>query len=159
MSEATTKALRVAFPSAGSRRVMRFRGRGSSLGLKARKTAEIVQQIARGFPFMTLQTLEFNSGLALSLLASIIGVPERTLARRKTAGKLAPDESERLLRIANLFEKCVELFEGDVAAAVSWLTTPKKALNQEPPLMYARTEFGAREVEDLIGRLEHGVFT
>jgi putative toxin-antitoxin system antitoxin component (TIGR02293 family) len=103
--------------------------------------------------------LEVNSGLALSLLASILGIPERTLARRKTAGKLAPDESERLLRVSNLFEKCVELFEGDVTAAVNWLTTPKKALNQERPLMYARTEFGAREVEDLIGRLEHGVFS
>lgn len=137
---------------------MHFRGRGASLGLGARNTAEIIQQVARGFSFATLQTLEFNSGLALSLLASVIGIPERTLARRKTAGKLAPDESERLLRIANLFEKCVELFEGDVATAVNWLTTPKKALNQEPPLIYARTEFGAREVEDLIGRLEHGVF-
>ena len=158
MSEATTKALRAAFSPAGSRRVMRFRGRGASLGLGARNTAELIQQIARGFPFATLQTLQFNSGLALSLLASIIGIPERTLARRKTAGKLAPDESERLLRISNLFEKCVELFEGDVAAAINWLTTPKKALNQEPPLMYARTEFGAREVEDMIGRLEHGVF-
>jgi putative toxin-antitoxin system antitoxin component (TIGR02293 family) len=158
MSEATTKTLRIAFLPAGSRRVMRFRGRGASLGLGARNTAGLIQQIAHGFSFATLQTLESNSGLGLSLLASIIGIPERTLARRKTAGKLAPDESERLLRISNLFEKCVELFEGDVAAAVNWLTTPKKALNHEPPLMYARTEFGAREVEDLIGRLEHGVF-
>lgn len=159
MSEATTKALRITFPPAGSRRVMRFRGRGASLGLGACNTAQLIQQIARGFSFATLQALELNSGLALSLLASIIGIPERTLARRKTAGRLAPDESERLLRISNLFEKCVELFEGDVTAAVNWLTTPKKALNQEPPLMYARTEFGAREVEDLIGRLEHGVFS
>jgi putative toxin-antitoxin system antitoxin component (TIGR02293 family) len=159
MSGASTKVLRVAFPPAGSRRVMRFRGRGASLGLGASNTAELIQQIERGFSFATLRTLEVNSGLALSLLASIIGIPERTLARRKTAGKLAPDESERLLRISNLFEKCVELFEGDITAAVNWLTTPKKALDQERPLMYARTEFGAREVEDLIGRLEHGVFS
>ena len=159
MSEATTKALRFAFPPARSRRVMHFRGRGASLGLGASNTAELIEQVERGFSYATLQTLEFNSGLALPLLASIIGIPERTLARRKAAGKLAPDESERLLRISNLFEKCVELFEGDVTAAVNWLTTPKKALNQAPPLMYARTEFGAREVEDLIGRLEHGVFS
>ena len=159
MRGASTKALRVAFPSAGPRRVMRFRGRGASLGLGASDTAELIQQVESGFSFATLQTLEFNSGLALSLLASIIGIPQRTLARRQTAGKLAPDESERLLRVSNLFEKCVELFEGDVTAAVNWLTTPKKALNQERPLMYARTEFGAREVEDLIGRLEHGVFS
>ena len=55
------------------------------------------------------------------MLASIIGIPERTLARRKAVGKLEPDESERLLRVSNLFEKSVELFEGDVTAAVNWL--------------------------------------
>lgn len=159
MNGASTKALHVAFPSAGPRRVMRFRGRGASLGLRAGDTAELIQKVESGFSFATLKTLEFNSGLELSLLASIIGIPQRTLARRKAAGKLAPDESERLLRISNLFEKCVELFEGDVTAAAHWLTTPKKALNQETPLIYARTEFGAREAADLIGRLEHGVFS
>src|SRR5271157_2824696 len=158
MSEATAKALRKAIPPTKPHRAMPFRGRGSSLGLGANETPELIQQVERGFPFAALRTLAANSGLALSLLASIIGIPERTLARRKTAGRLAPDESERLLRIANLFEKCVELFEGDVTAAANWLTTPKKALNQKPPLVYARTEFGARQVEDLIGRLEHGVF-
>jgi putative toxin-antitoxin system antitoxin component (TIGR02293 family) len=159
MREATAKALRVAFSPTGSRRAVRFRGRGASLGLGTSNTAQLIEHIERGFSFATLRTLEANSGLALSLLASIIGIPERTLARRKIAGRLAPDESERLLRISNLFEKCVELFEGDVAAAANWLTTPKQALNREPPLRYARTEFGARRVEDLIGRLEHGVFS
>jgi putative toxin-antitoxin system antitoxin component (TIGR02293 family) len=159
MSEVAAKALRVALPLTGSRRTLRFRGRGASLGLAASDTAELIRQVERGFPFATLRTLHANSGLPLFLLASIIGIPERTLARRKASGRLASEESERLLRIANLFEKCLELFEGDVAAAANWLTTPKKALNQQPPLMYARTEFGAREVEDLIGRLEYGVFS
>jgi putative toxin-antitoxin system antitoxin component (TIGR02293 family) len=159
MSGATAKALRATFPPTGSGRIMRFRGRGASIGLATSDTAQLIRQIERGFSFATLRTLQANSGLALSLLASIIGIPERTLARRKTAGRLAPDESERLLRIANLFEKSVELFEGDVAAAANWLATPKKALYQQTPLMHARTELGARQVEDLIGRLEHGVFS
>jgi putative toxin-antitoxin system antitoxin component (TIGR02293 family) len=64
-----------------------------------------------------------------------------------------------LLRVSSLFEKSVDLFEGDVAAAVNWLTSPKKALNRQTPLLYARTEVGAREVEDLIGRLDHGIFS
>ena len=159
MSEAVTKRLRVVFPPTRSGGVVRFRGRGASLGLGSNNTAQLMQHVEKGFSFATLRSLEANSGLALSLLASIIGIPERTLARRKIAGRLAPAESERLLRISNLFEKCVALFEGDVAAAAHWLTAPKRALNQEPPLRYARTEFGAREVEDLIGRLEHGVFS
>lgn len=127
--------------------------------MTASNTAALIQQLQRGLPFKALDVLESNSGMSGSMLASIIGIPDRTLARRKAAGKLTPDESERLLRISTVFEKAVELFEGDIAAAVNWLTTPKKTLDNQSPLVYSRTELGAREVENLIGRLEHGVFS
>ena len=89
----------------------------------------------------------------------IVGIPSRTLIRRKHAGRLKPEESERLLRIINLHNKAIALFEGDRASAVRWLQTPQKALDDSVPLEYAKTEVGARAVEELIGRLEHGVFT
>ncbi|MBI2151046.1 MAG: DUF2384 domain-containing protein [Acidobacteria bacterium] len=141
------------------RRGIRFKARGASLGITAASTGELISQVERGFSFKSLRKLESHSGMPVSLIASIIGIPERTLARRKTAGKLTSEESERLLRISSVFEKAVELFEGDVAAAVKWLTTSQKALGHNPPWAYARTELGAREVENLIGRLEHGVFS
>lgn len=58
-----------------------------------------------------------------------------------------------------VFEKAVELFEGDVEAARRWLNTPNKALADTSPAKKAETESGAREVEHLIGRLEHGEFS
>jgi putative toxin-antitoxin system antitoxin component (TIGR02293 family) len=133
--------------------------RGRTLGLTAANSDELIRQLERGFSFKTLQALESRSGLALTRLADILGIPERTLARRKVSRRLTPEESERLLRISAVFEDAVDLFEGDVAAAVNWLTTPRKALGDRPPLTYARTEPGAREVENLIGRLEHGIFS
>ena len=142
-----------------SRQSLRYRLRGSTLGLTAANPAELIQQLERGFSFRTLQTFESRSGLAMSRLAATIGIPERTLARRRVSRRLTPDESERLLRISAIFEDAVDLFEGDVAAAVNWLTTPRKALGDRAPLTYARTEPGAREVENLIGRLEHGIFS
>jgi putative toxin-antitoxin system antitoxin component (TIGR02293 family) len=142
-----------------SRQPLRYRLPGSTLGLTAANPAELIQQLERGFSFKTLQTFESRSGLALSRLAATIGIPERTLARRKVSRRLTPDESERLLRISSIFEDAVDLFEGDVAAAVNWLTTPRKALGDRAPLAYARTGPGAREVENLIGRLEHGIFS
>jgi putative toxin-antitoxin system antitoxin component (TIGR02293 family) len=142
-----------------SRQRLRYRLRGSTLGLTAANPAELIHELERGFSFKTLQTFESRSGLALSRLAATIGIPERTLARRKVTRRLTPDESERLLRISAIFEDAVDLFEGDVAAAVNWLNTPRKALGDRTPLAYARTEPGAREVEDLIGRLEHGIFS
>jgi putative toxin-antitoxin system antitoxin component (TIGR02293 family) len=71
---------------------------------------------------------------------------------------LARDESERLLRISSIFEKAVELFNGDVPEAVTWLRRPRRALANHTPLAYSGTELGAREVENLIGQLEYGVF-
>src|ERR1700687_2751025 len=142
-----------------SRQSLRYRLRGSTLGLAAANPAELIQQLERGFSFKTLQTFESRSGLALSRLAATIGIPQRTLARRKVSRRLTPDESERLLRISAIFEDAVYIFQGDVTAAVNWLTPPRKALGDRAPLTYARPEPGAREVENLIGRLEHGIFS
>ncbi|HEV8607296.1 MAG TPA: antitoxin Xre/MbcA/ParS toxin-binding domain-containing protein [Tepidisphaeraceae bacterium] len=133
--------------------------RGNILGLSAKSTSEMVQRLEAGFHFNALIRFHKVSGLPMATISDFVQIPPRTLARRKTARRLRPEESERLLRIAELFEKALRLFEGDVAAARSWLTRPNKALGHEPPIAYARTEVGAREVEDLVDRLEHGVFS
>jgi putative toxin-antitoxin system antitoxin component (TIGR02293 family) len=132
---------------------------GRTLGLNAKSSGELIQQVRRGFSFHALLDLESRSGVPLAEIASLIDLPPRTLARRKRSGRLSPDESEKLLRISAVFEQAVDLFEGDKAGALKWLTTPKRVLENETPLAYSRTELGAREVEDLIGRLEHGVFS
>ncbi len=159
MSQLSTERSSVIAHAARPRRVVRYMVRGARLGLTASNTAELIQQVERGFSFKALHALESNSGISGSMLASIAGIPQRTLARRKVAGRLTPDESERLLRLSTVFEKAVELFEGDIAAAVRWLTTPKRTFGNASPLIYSRTELGAREVENVIGRLEHGVFS
>ena len=88
-------------------------------------------------------------------------VPNRALSYlaaqgiRFTVG--VADNSRHL--VASLFEQAVDLFEGDAAAARRWLAAPNRALGGESPLSFAETEPGVREVERLIGRLEHGVVT
>jgi putative toxin-antitoxin system antitoxin component (TIGR02293 family) len=159
MSEPDRRVITRAESHAPRRRNLRFRTRGASLGLTATRTDLLVRRIERGLPFKAVESLAALSGLSVTLIASVPGIPERTLARRKAAGTLAPDESERLLQVSTVFENAVELFEGDVAGAVTWLTSPKKVLGHRTPLAYSRTEPGAREVENLIGRLEHGVFS
>jgi putative toxin-antitoxin system antitoxin component (TIGR02293 family) len=43
-------------------------------------------------------------------------------------------------------------------AARAWLGSPQVGLGGAVPLEYAETEVGAREVEDLLGRIEFGVY-
>ncbi|HEY8667415.1 MAG TPA: antitoxin Xre/MbcA/ParS toxin-binding domain-containing protein [Tepidisphaeraceae bacterium] len=133
--------------------------RGRSLGMAAGSTATIVQQVRRGFPYSAIVRFHQSSGLPVGRIAELVGIPQRTLMRRKAKGRLNSGESERLLRVSGIFEKAIELFEGDADGARRWLTKPSKELDDQAPLDFARTEIGAREVEDLIGRLEHGVFT
>ena len=151
-----TNALRLRLPV---RKTAQLKRTGASLGLSAGSVPDLIREVTRGFAYQALVDFGTNSGVSLQSLAETIGIPERTLARRSVSGRLSPEESERLLRVSSIFEKAVALFEGDVQAAVHWLTAPKRALGNQTPFEYARTEIGAREVENLIGRLEHGVFS
>ncbi len=131
-----------------------------SLGLSGGgSTAHVIAQMQNGFPYTALVRFNKVSGLPVGNIAALIRIPQRTLMRRKASGRLHPEESERLLRVSGIFEKAVELFEGDTDAARRWLTAPHAELCGRSPLEFSRAEIGARDVEELIGRLEHGVFT
>jgi len=91
-------------------------------------------------------------------LARWLGLSRATLHRRKKSGQLDATESERLIRVARLMARACEVFESDESAR-SWLKRPALALAGESPLGFADTGIGAREVEVLLGRLEHGVFS
>ena len=82
---------------------------------------------------------------------------EGSFFRRKKSAKPSLEESERLMRLGRVFEQAVALHDGDQDAAREWLETPIAALGDERPLDLAQTDLGAREVEDLIGRIAHGV--
>lgn len=62
------------------------------------------------------------------------------------------------MRYARLYWLSVGFFSGDQQTSRDWLARPARALGGRTPLEFAETEIGAREVEDLIGRLEHGVY-
>jgi len=81
-----------------------------------------------------------------------------TLGRRKNENRLKTDESERLLRIARLFELAVRVL-GEEDAARKWLLAPRAVFGSATPLERASTEVGARQVEDVLGRIEFGVYS
>ena len=146
-------------PTAGAAAARTARGLSETLGLKADSAAAIIKQVERGLPFRSLESVASASGLTIEAIAEFVGLPARQLPRRRAARRLSPSESDRLVRVAALVESAAALFEGDRDAACRWLNAPRRALDGQSPLSYARTELGAREVERLIGRLEHGVFS
>ncbi len=53
----------------------------------------------------------------------------------------------------------IELFEGDRQAAGAWLSQPLRAIGYEAPLVYMDSPERIQTVQNIIGRLEHGIWT
>jgi putative toxin-antitoxin system antitoxin component (TIGR02293 family) len=118
----------------------------------------VIKILKKGLPISAFEKLRQTIDVPDATLARIVNVSPRTLIRRKKEGRLDTDESERIWRIGNLFDRGIRVF-GTQESARRWFKTPNRALEGKAPLEYAETEPGAREVEDLLGRLEHGVFS
>jgi putative toxin-antitoxin system antitoxin component (TIGR02293 family) len=115
-------------------------------------------RLEQGLPYESLMALTSAYDIDPRSLAAILGIPPRTLARRKQQRRLRPDESDRLFRVARI----VALAETTLGAkdkAARWLKRPNRALGNEAPLHRLETELGARQVEDVLGRISHGVYS
>jgi putative toxin-antitoxin system antitoxin component (TIGR02293 family) len=85
-------------------------------------------------------------------------VPKRTLARRKAANEpLTVEETDKALRLARIAVQAERVF-GAPEKAHRWLREPKRALQGETPLAYLASEAGARVVEEMLYRIEYGMF-
>ncbi len=133
------------------------RGLFHELGLRADRAA-LIDAVKAGLTTRVFVDLARRLGVAEATLAEVVGMSLSTLQRRKRAGELTPAEGEHVLRVAALLDRARQVF-GDEAEAADWLTHDNVALGHETPLRMADTELGAREVEDLLGRLEHGVYS
>jgi len=127
------------------------------LGLRARTRVQVIAALKAGLPVGAFNRLQDALAIRTQELAGIVQIPARTLARRQKGQHLDIDESERVLRIGSLFDRAVAVL-GNEDRARQWLKAPQRALGGRTPLEYADTEPGAREVEDLLGQLEDGVF-
>lgn len=112
-----------------------------------------------GVPAGVLVELAERMCLALPQIAKFVLIPQRTLDRRlANKANLKLDEGERALRMLRLHKLATEVFE-DPREAAAWFNEPLTALGGARPIELCSTEAGAREVEQTLGRIEHGVFS
>jgi len=125
---------------------------------KAKHPTELIRKIQKGLRFSELETLQNSIDLPFEQLAAKLAISRSTLQRRKAAGRLSPDESDKVIRYSRLVQQAADFF-GDIEKARAWLKHPQYGLGGAVPLDYARTEAGAREVENLLGRMKYGVYS
>jgi len=129
----------------------------SLLGFRSFDTAALLKRLEEGLSYAAFERLKRRLKVSSLELADAALITHRTLARRKKTGRMQPDESDRLVRLARVFSRAIELYEGDLEGARRWMMRPNRALGGPSPFEMARTEVGAAEVERLINQIEHGV--
>lgn len=67
-------------------------------------------------------------------------------------------ESDRTVRLARVYASAVGMIS-DADKAVEWLQMPNRALGGKRPIDQLDTDVGAREVEDILGRIAYGVYS
>lgn len=121
--------------------------------------SKLVELLQIGLPIDELQELQTSLAVPAEKLAPMLGISKATFHRSKgTGSKLNPAVSDRVVRYARLLGKAGKVI-GDLEDAKQWLNSPQFGLGGAVPLDYAKTEIGAREVENLLGRIEHGVYS
>jgi putative toxin-antitoxin system antitoxin component (TIGR02293 family) len=129
------------------------------LGSKARPSAALARLVREGLPADALFQLAKRLDLRQAEISEKIGIPKRTLTRRLARhGRLTPAESDRTVRLAQVFTTAAETL-GSEEKAAAWLKTPNRALDGGRPLDQLDTDPGVREVESVLGRIAYGVYS
>ena len=126
--------------------------------LQAGSLEDLRNRVRSGLPYGSLDAVTSAYAIDTNELASILNVPPRTLARRRKARRFTADESDRLFRVGRVAALAEDVLGGR-DKATSWLHKPNRALGQKTPLQSLDSDLGAAEVESLLRRIEHGVYS
>ena len=129
------------------------------LGRSIKSSLDLTELIRKGLPASAVASLAEKLDLKNAAISERLGIPQRTLTRRLSQhSRLTAAESDRTVRLARVYATAVEMI-GNAEKAVEWLRTPNRALGGELPLDRLDTDLGARDVEDILGRIAYGVYS
>ncbi|OIN55644.1 type II RES/Xre toxin-antitoxin system antitoxin [Arsenicibacter rosenii] len=118
----------------------------------------IIEASRQGVPAKQADELAQLLNLSFKELAAILQIAERTLHRFRNEGRLDAHSSERLLLLSNLAAHGLMVFDSRADALANWLRYPLKELKDQAPLLLLSTISGFSLVDDVLTRIEYGVY-
>jgi len=144
----------------GQTNVAELMGGSRVLGKVVHSPLDLADLIEAGLPRETAEQVREHLHLTEQEMADCLGISTKTLQRlaKQPKGFLSQVQGDRLYRLVRIVALAEQVFE-DTGRAHSWLREPQRGLGYRIPLELMRTEVGAREVENLLGRIEYGVLS
>ncbi len=115
------------------------------------------KDVERGLPLSTLDEFSAYSGIPVKDLLEVV-IPARTLKhRRQRKEPLSLDESDRMARVARIYELAVKVYD-DREDGRHWLTGAKQRFDGKTALAMLRTEAGEHAVREFLIQIDEGMF-
>ncbi|HYJ79758.1 MAG TPA: antitoxin Xre/MbcA/ParS toxin-binding domain-containing protein [Longimicrobiaceae bacterium] len=132
-------------------------GGSKVLGREVRSELDLAEAIHEGLPVSSVDAVLHSGMLEAAELYALVA-PRRTLEHRRKQETLSPQQSDRLARVVRVFNRAGEALASTEKAS-RWMRKTNRALSGKRPIDLLETEVGARIVEKVLGRIEHGVYS
>jgi putative toxin-antitoxin system antitoxin component (TIGR02293 family) len=134
-------------------------GGRKALRQKVETSSDLAKATRAGLSVNSLDTLAEELSMQRVAVAKLLGISERTLSRRATSNsRLTAAESDRIVRMARVLALAKETL-GSMEKASRWLQTSNRALEGDKPIDRLDTDIGVRSVEQVLGRIEYGLYS
>jgi len=119
----------------------------------------LIKRLSEGIPFGELSFLMRKVNMSQEEVAVALNIPSRTLARRREPSwRLAIGEGERVFRFARILNLAAGTL-GSINKAKVWMQKKNRALGGVTPMSLLDTDLGTLAVQDVLGRIEYGIFS
>jgi putative toxin-antitoxin system antitoxin component (TIGR02293 family) len=142
-------------------RTAEFLGGKKVLLQQVHNRLEVHDLLERGLPSAVLDRVVKKVAILNTqvLLEKTVGISVRTLQRNREAPRLlSPEQSGRTWKFAEILARAIDVF-GSQKEAEAWLDRPAMPLNQRKPIDLLSTTAGVESIEELLTRIEYGVYT
>jgi putative toxin-antitoxin system antitoxin component (TIGR02293 family) len=136
--------------------VLSVLGGAKVVGRGVRSPQDLAERVREGLPFAALSAVMEQYGISRDVLCDLLHLSPRNFLRRRDQKRLSPDESDRVYRLARVIAHANRVFE-DPDESADWIQTPNASLGKQQPLTLLDTDIGVQEVDQVLGRIEHGI--
>ena len=139
-------------------RIISVLGGSTQVSQVVNSDIDLIEITRKGLPTSVVSTLSAVLGISMEKMSSLLHISHRTIQRKNSSDLLNVYSSEQILEIADVISRGIEVL-GTLDNFTSWLHSDVRALNYAKPLDFLDTSFGTKLVKDILGRIEHGVYS
>ena len=133
-------------------------GGSKVLKREIRSELDLAEAVHQGLSYQSLDHVLQSDDLEPSEAYDLVGSRRTLMRKKKERTRLSPAESDRLARVVRIIARAEEAL-GERDKAHRWLRKANRALTGKRPLDLLESDAGARMVERILGRIEHGIYS